>query len=163
MFAFPTAADSQESGSPPPSPTDSAASESAPTLVHIKQETMAPGTDMKEYYGALDFGLSDPYLPPSYDYPRNYLSRPLDLPNQKYLDAKSPERNDDDFKDDIERLDFNLPSELVLKSGGIFARANIPVGTKYGPFNGKWETQPLDRRYAWEVSLKYFTLNSSVN
>ncbi|CAH0725700.1 unnamed protein product, partial [Brenthis ino] len=146
-----SAADSQESGSPPPSPTDSAASESAPTLVHIKQETMAPGTDMKEYYGALDFGLSDPYLPPSYDYPRNYLSRPLDLPNQKYLDAKSPERNDDDFKDDIERLDFNLPSELVLKSGGIFARANIPVGTKYGPFNGKWETQPLDRRYAWEV------------
>ncbi|XP_064073558.1 histone-lysine N-methyltransferase MECOM-like isoform X2 [Vanessa tameamea] len=147
------AADSQESGSPPPSPSDSTASESAPTLVHIKQETMAP--DMKEYHSALDFGLPDAYLPPSYDYSRNYLSRPLDLPNQRYLEsAKSPERNDKDYKDELDKFDCNMPSELVVKSGGIFARVNIPCGTKYGPFNGKWDTQPLERRYAWEVHGK---------
>lgn len=118
---------------------------------------MAPGADMKEYYNALDFGLSDPYLASSYDYQRNYLSRPLELPNQRFIDSKSPERNDDDFKDDIDKIDFNLPSDLVLKSGGIYAKTNIPIGTKYGPFNGKWETQPLDRRYAWEVCLNIFT------
>ncbi|CAK1587033.1 unnamed protein product [Parnassius mnemosyne] len=151
-----TTADSQESGSPPPSPTDSAASESAPTLVHIKQETMAPGTDIKEYYGSLDFGITDTYLPPNYaEYERNYLSRPLDLPNQRCLDpGKSPGERDEDSKEDGEldvNSELNLPSELVLKGGGIFARVNIPNGAKYGPFNGKWETQPLDRRYAWEV------------
>ncbi|XP_068617660.1 transcription factor hamlet-like isoform X2 [Battus philenor] len=150
------AADSQESGSPPPSPTDSAASESAPTLVHIKQETMAPGTDIKDYYGSLDFGLADTYLPQNFaDYGRNYLNRPLDLPNQRFLDTgKSPEDKDEDSKEDAEldsSSELNLPNELMLKGGGIYARTNIPIGTKYGPFNGKWETQPLDRRYAWEV------------
>lgn len=148
---FSTAADSQESGSPPPSPTDSAASEPAPTLVHIKQETMAPGTDMKEYYNALDFGLNDTYLS-SYDYSRNYLPRPLELPSQRFLESKSPERIED-YNDENEKSESNLPSELVLKSGGVFSRANIPCGTKYGPFNGKWVGQPLDRRYAWAVSV----------
>lgn len=148
---FSTAADSQESGSPPPSPTDSAASEPAPTLVHIKQETMAPGTDMKEYYNALDFGLNDTYLS-SYDYSRNYLPRPLELPSQRFLESKSPERIED-YNDENEKSELNLPSELVLKSGGVFSRANIPCGTKYGPFNGKWVGQPLDRRYAWAVSV----------
>ncbi|XP_039756253.1 histone-lysine N-methyltransferase PRDM16-like isoform X1 [Pararge aegeria] len=144
-----SAADSQESGSPPPSPTDSAASESAPTLVHIKQEAMAPGTDMKEYYNALDFGLNDTYLS-SYDYTRSYLPRPLDLPNQRFLESKSPDRNEE-FNDENEKSELSLPSELILKSGGVFCRANISCGTKYGPFNGKWVGQPYDRRYAWAV------------
>ncbi|XP_023942425.2 histone-lysine N-methyltransferase PRDM16 [Bicyclus anynana] len=146
-----SAADSQESGSPPPSPTDSAASESAPTLVHIKQETMAPGTDMKEYYNSLDFGLNITYLT-SYDASRNYLPRPLDLPNQRFLETKSPDRNED-FNDESDKaeLSLSLPSELVLKSGGVFSRGNIPCGTKYGPFNGKWVGQPYDRRYAWAI------------
>lgn len=124
---------------------------------------MAPGTDMKEYYGALDFALPDTYLPPSYDYARNFLSRPLDLPNQRFLEsAKSPKGNDDDYKDDLEKLEFNMPNELVVKSGGIFARSNIPCGTRYGPFNGKWETQPLERRYAWEVSFFYNNTKSEL-
>ncbi|XP_072944543.1 transcription factor hamlet-like isoform X2 [Epargyreus clarus] len=148
-------ADSQESGSPPPSPTDSATSESAPTLVHINQENMAPGTDIKEYYGTLDFGIPDTYLPPhSADYGRNFLHRPLDIPNQRFLDpVKSPTDKDDDSKADelSENLDYNLPIELVFKAGGIFSRVNIPSGTKYGPFNGKWEKYPLDKKYAFEV------------
>lgn len=151
-----SAADSQESGSPPPSPTDSATSESAPTLVHIKQETMPPGTDVKEYYGTLDFGLSDTYLANNFpDYGRGYLPRPLDLPNQRFLDQKSPKEKEDGMKeDDPGERDFNLPSELMFKSGGIFARVNIASGTQYGPFLGRYvlmDDQPEDRRYAWEV------------
>lgn len=148
-----TAADSQESGSPPPSPTDSTTSESAPTLVHIKQETMPPGADLKEYYAALEFGLPEPYLPSNYDYGPNFLSRPLDLPNQRYIDAGKCQEDDDSKDNILESTELNVPSELSLKAGGVFARTHIPTGTKYGPFNGKWETQPLDRKYAWEVCL----------
>ncbi|XP_050682204.1 MDS1 and EVI1 complex locus protein EVI1-A-like isoform X2 [Leptidea sinapis] len=147
------AVDSQESGSSPPSPTDSAASESAPTLVHIKQETMVPGLDSKDYLGTADFGIPETYIPQNVNYGRNYLSRTL--PNHGFLDPimKIPNEKDDDSKDGIqsECSDFNLPAELVFQSGGIFARTNICSGVKYGPFNGKWETQPLDRRFAWEV------------
>ncbi|KAL0871268.1 hypothetical protein ABMA27_005023 [Loxostege sticticalis] len=149
-----SAADSQASGSPPPSPTDSVASESAPTLVHIKQENMPPGTDIKDYYGSLDFGLPDAYIPPSYpEYGPGFLARPLDLQNQRYIDAKSPKEKEDDSKDDDsgETPEMNLPNELVLKVNGVFARSAISVGTKYGPFIGKWGTQPLDAKYAWEV------------
>ncbi|XP_059052624.1 histone-lysine N-methyltransferase MECOM-like isoform X2 [Achroia grisella] len=148
------AADSQESGSPPPSPTDSVGSESAPTLVHIKQENMPPGADVKEYYGGLDFTLSDTYLSPNYaEYGAGYLSRPIDLQNQKFLDPdKSSKDKDEAIKDDEpeETSNFNIPNELTLKNGGIFARSNILVGTKYGPFMGKWGTQPLESKYAWE-------------
>ncbi|XP_053610880.1 histone-lysine N-methyltransferase PRDM16-like isoform X3 [Plodia interpunctella] len=146
-----SAADSQESGSPPPSPTDSATSESAPTLVHIKQENMPPGADLKEYYGSLDFGLSDTYLPSNYpEYAPGFLQRPLDLQNQRYLD---PEKSPKDIKEppEDEIKEINIPGELILKNGGVFARSNILVGTKYGPFVGKWGTQPLDSKYAWEV------------
>ncbi|RVE49812.1 hypothetical protein evm_005542, partial [Chilo suppressalis] len=150
-----TAADSQGSGSPPLSPTDSATSESAPTLVHIKQETMPPGTDVKEYYGSLDFGLPDTFIPPNYsEYGPAYLPRPLDLQNQRYLDPdKSPKAKEDETKDDEseDQADFNLPEELVIKAGGVYARTSINVGTKYGPFVGKWGSQPMDTKYAWEV------------
>lgn len=156
-----TAADSQESGSPPPSPTDSATSESAPTLVHIKQENMPPGTDIKEYYGTLDFGLPDTYLSPNFpDYGRQYLSRPIELQNQRFLDQKSPKDKEDGKDDDPGERDFDLPSELMFKSGGIFARVNIANGKQYGPFIGMLENQPKDRRFAWEVSsLNINTLN----
>lgn len=150
MLILFTAADSQESGSPPPSPTESTASETAPTLVHIKQENMVPGIDSKEYYRA-DFGLPESYLPQNYgEYGRMYRSK--DKQNTDFLDhdLKIPNGKDDDGKDDEGAA--NLPSELIFKSGGIFAQTNIVCCTKYGPFNGKWETQPLDRRYAWEVS-----------
>lgn len=142
-----TAGDSQESGSPPPSPTDSATSDSAPTLVHIKQEAMPPGNDVKEYYGNVDFGLPDTYLPSNFSDYRRYLPRPLDLPNQGF------DKDKDDLKEEEEDRNLLLPTELSYKNGGIFSRVNIPVETKYGPFVGKWEKQPLDRRFAWEVSL----------
>lgn len=113
---------------------------------------MPPGTDVKEYYGAIDFNLSDTYLSPNFpDYGRSH--RPLDWANPG-LDLKSPkdEAKKDDPKDD-DTGDLCLPIELIYKNSGIFARVNIASGNKYGPFEGKWETQPLDRRYAWEVSF----------
>lgn len=117
---------------------------------------MPPGIDVKEYYGAIDFNLSDTYLSPNFqDYGR-HLPRPLDWPNQGF-DLKCPKEKDD-LKDDDTDLDLNLPIELIYKNSGIFARVNIANGTKYGPFAGKWETQPLDRRYSWEVSYFYLYL-----
>ncbi|KAI5642102.1 zinc finger, c2H2 type domain-containing protein [Phthorimaea operculella] len=142
-----SAADSQESGSPPPSPTDSASSEPPPTLVHIKQE-MPPGTDIKEYYPTIDFALPETYLASNYDYGR-YLPRSLDFQRGKENEDKDDSSSKDEFSE--YQLGKELPSELVLKGGGIFARSNVASGTKYGPFIGKWETQPLDRRFAWEV------------
>lgn len=117
---------------------------------------MAPGTDMKEYYGAIDFGLSDTYLSNFSEYGRGYLPRGLDLPNQGFMDPKSP-KDKEDLKDDVVE-DFKLPIDLILKNSGIFARVNIAIGTKYGPFVGKWKTQPLDGRYAWEVSARKIRL-----
>lgn len=157
-----TAAESQESGSPAPSPTNSAASEPAPTLVHIKQEPMAPGTDVKEYYGNIDFGIPDAYLPQNFaDYGQNFLPRPLDLPHPDFLDPdkSSDEKYDPNKDNDVDNSEYNLPNELEIKNGGVFARCSIPVGNKYGPFTGKWESKLVDRRYAWEVS--FFSLKHS--
>ncbi|GBP75220.1 hypothetical protein EVAR_82890_1 [Eumeta japonica] len=161
------AAESQESGSPPPSPADSAASEASPTLVHIKKEAMPPGGDLKDCYNILEFPETEvPYLPSLYeknacnpllDYGRQYLPRPLEVEGQQYIDDQKNstdsenKSNDDDLNNDSgSGVDVELPDELVLRRGGVYARKSIPSGTKYGPFTGKWETQPVDRRYAWE-------------
>lgn len=136
-----SAADSQESGSPPPSPASGASD--PPTLVDIKQETMLPGGDIKDYYGALDFGLPEAYLASNFDYGRNY---------QRYS-VKS------EVKDEPPEPEVKLPKELQFTRGGVFARETIPCNTKYGPFTGKWETQPVDRKYAWEVSVFFSRLN----
>lgn len=69
------------------------------------------------------------------------------------LDAKEDYLGTNDYS---LSSDYNLPSELVVKGGGVFAKANISSGTKYGPFIGKWETQPSDRRFAWEVCFQSF-------
>ncbi|XP_011547900.3 histone-lysine N-methyltransferase PRDM16 isoform X3 [Plutella xylostella] len=138
-----SAADSQESASPPASPA-SAASD-PPTLVHIKQEAMAPGSDLKDYYTNIDFTLPDSYLS-NFDYPRNFLTSTL---NQRLLDKDTS--NDATREDNNGEMDVNLPAELVYKRGGVFAKETVQCGAKYGPFVGVWETQPLDRRYAWEV------------
>ena len=62
---------------------------------------------------------------------------------------------------------LNPPSNIELKESskggglGVWAAESIPSGTRFGPFLGKWALEPINLRYAWEVSefsLVYFTL-----
>ncbi|XP_065174278.1 histone-lysine N-methyltransferase MECOM isoform X2 [Atheta coriaria] len=46
-----------------------------------------------------------------------------------------------------------LPPEVELRKDGVFAKTVIPKGTKYGPFEGKWASQPQEVKFAWEVIL----------
>lgn len=39
-----------------------------------------------------------------------------------------------------------------IKNGSVSAKITITKGTKFGPFVGKFSTEPIDRRFAWEVS-----------
>jgi hypothetical protein len=49
----------------------------------------------------------------------------------------------------------HLPPELELRDPGcgVWTRQHVSRGTRYGPFLGKWIPEPVDPRYAWEVSL----------
>lgn len=51
-----------------------------------------------------------------------------------------------------------VPHELKLreKGGGVWSRKELPKGTRYGPFLGKWLGEQIDPRYSWEVSDFYF-------
>ncbi|XP_018332726.1 PR domain zinc finger protein 16-like isoform X2 [Agrilus planipennis] len=44
-----------------------------------------------------------------------------------------------------------LPKELEFRNGSIYSRTLILKGNRYGPFYGKWEGMPQDRKYAWQV------------
>ena len=44
------------------------------------------------------------------------------------------------------------PPQLELRpQGGVWVRASIPSGTRFGPFLGKWAPEPQDEDYSWEV------------
>ena len=47
-----------------------------------------------------------------------------------------------------------VPPEIELRDpgSGVWSRQPIPRGNRYGPFRGKWIPEPVDLRYAWEVS-----------
>ncbi len=48
-----------------------------------------------------------------------------------------------------------IPHELELRNAGaegVWTKTTIQGGTKYGPYIGKWLQNPIDMRYAWEVS-----------
>ena len=46
-----------------------------------------------------------------------------------------------------------------LAAGGFRAWAveDIPSGTRYGPFLGKWVQEPANHKFAWEVSVPVLT------
>jgi hypothetical protein len=54
-----------------------------------------------------------------------------------------------------ELLATHIPPELELRDpgSGVWARHHVSRGTRYGPFVGKLTPEPIDPRYAWEVSL----------
>ncbi len=43
----------------------------------------------------------------------------------------------------------------------MWAAEDVPPGTRYGPFLGKWTAEPADQRFAWEVS--YFAGRRAAN
>ncbi len=45
------------------------------------------------------------------------------------------------------------PPQLELANGGVWARAPVPQGTRFGPFLGKWVLEPANHSFAWEVSV----------
>ncbi|XP_068082759.1 transcription factor hamlet [Anabrus simplex] len=46
-----------------------------------------------------------------------------------------------------------VPSDLELRGpgAGVWTRQPVGRGSRYGPFVGKFATEPIDARYAWEV------------
>lgn len=47
-----------------------------------------------------------------------------------------------------------VPQDLEVKKrgDGVWAKREVQKGTRYGPFLGKWLSEPMNLDYAWEVS-----------
>jgi hypothetical protein len=45
------------------------------------------------------------------------------------------------------------PPQLELRHGGVWTRAPVPQGTRFGPFLGKWVLEPANENFAWEVNI----------
>ncbi|XP_066153547.1 transcription factor hamlet isoform X2 [Euwallacea fornicatus] len=72
----------------------------------------------------------------------------------KFLKSEDEEKAEQFYRSTIEmvRASGVLPSDLELKENGVFAKSAINKGTRFGPFQGKWEGTPQDPRFAWEDS-----------
>lgn len=56
-----------------------------------------------------------------------------------------------------------IPSELDVVNGSIYAKVTLQSGFRFGPYQIKWTNEPIDKTVAWEVSalqISYiFTIN----
>ena len=48
------------------------------------------------------------------------------------------------------------PPQLQLRKGGVWTRAPVAAGVRFGPFLGKWVLEPGNEDYAWEVGYTFF-------
>ena len=62
--------------------------------------------------------------------------------------------NNEPYLDEMSRVLQEQLQSVDIKNGSVSAKIAISKGTKFGPFVGKFSTEPLDRRFAWEVSSK---------
>jgi hypothetical protein len=46
------------------------------------------------------------------------------------------------------------PNDLEIRTGCVYAKSTVVKGKQFGPFLGKWASDPIDKNYAWEVSAK---------
>ena len=59
---------------------------------------------------------------------------------------------------------LNPPANIELREStkggglGVWSTESIPTGTRFGPFLGKWALEPINLRYAWEVSKIFSTI-----
>lgn len=58
----------------------------------------------------------------------------------------------------MSRFLHDQTKNLDIRNGAVFSKAKINKGTKFGPFIAKFTDQPLDRRFAWEVSQQFFAI-----
>uniref|UniRef100_A0A182T862 Uncharacterized protein n=1 Tax=Anopheles maculatus TaxID=74869 RepID=A0A182T862_9DIPT len=91
-----------------------------------------------------DHGPADFSLPTSLHH--HLLSTPDDV--RERLKLQSAEQ----FLLQMARLQRPPPPDLDIQTGSVVALKTIPKGTQYGPFVGKLLREPMDRRFAWEVS-----------
>lgn len=75
--------------------------------------------------------------------------------NTDVLQKRWPD-NDEDSELKRLRVDSTseVPPELVFHGPGrgVWVQETVLRGKRFGPFIGKWTTDPIDPRYAWEVS-----------
>lgn len=109
-----------------------------------RMETLFSGSDLTQKH------LSSGNVTPPSRLNYNFFRNPEDTdtpvrprPTTDYLDVPKSHRV--------------VPKELKLRESGrgVWAREKIPKGTRYGPFLGKWVSDPVDARFAWEVSFIY--------
>lgn len=46
--------------------------------------------------------------------------------------------------------------ELDIRIGRVFTKSSLHRGTRYGPYQLKWTSDPIVRELSWEVSNIYF-------
>ena len=67
--------------------------------------------------------------------------------------TRSQIRSEQDMLMDVVRLQ-GPPADIDLGNGFVGAKQPISRYSRYGPFQGKWVTLPLDKQFAWEVSTE---------
>ncbi|EEB17975.1 hypothetical protein Phum_PHUM496030 [Pediculus humanus corporis] len=116
-------------------------------VVNRTNENSLPATDLTEKRLSLRNAMpmtttTTPSMPSTFRNPDDYdvSTRLRSSSNGNHVDLLS------------KTLIRGIPKELKVKEPGrgVWAREKIPKGTRYGPFFGKWVSDPIDGRYAWE-------------
>ncbi|XP_018396704.1 PREDICTED: PR domain zinc finger protein 16-like [Cyphomyrmex costatus] len=129
-----------------------------PSRTTYQQRGYSPGIDRQRNYEKEQLQPSpssrEEERKSSWDYEKNRkeYSRSRDYSNE-YQDAIKQEPKDHSSREWVSPV----PEVEVGGSapGGPYVRArkDIPRGARFGPFLGKWASEPFNPRYAWEVRI----------
>ena len=54
---------------------------------------------------------------------------------------------------------IEIGQSSIVNGQGVWTRASVPLGTRFGPFLGKWVLEPQNDEFAWEVRImSYFAI-----
>ena len=54
---------------------------------------------------------------------------------------------------------IEIGQSSIANGRGVWTRAAVPAGTRFGPFLGKWVLEPQNDEFAWEVRIiSYFAI-----
>ncbi|KOC66061.1 Transcription factor hamlet [Habropoda laboriosa] len=82
---------------------------------------------------------------------RKEYSRSRDYRNEAYQDATKQEQKDQSSREWVSPVPEVEVGGSAPGGPQVRARKDIPRGARFGPFLGKWASEPFDLRYAWEV------------